>query len=146
MKKETVIRIFCSLLILLFTYAAVSKLANQPAFTTQLQTFPVIGSYASLFSWLIPLAELIVVCFLFFPSTGLYGLYGSLGLLLVFTGFLITMLVFDKHLPCSCGGIIAKLSWKGHIVFNLFFVIISFMGIYLCRKMDEQQLADTDRA
>jgi hypothetical protein len=49
------------------------------------------------------------------------------------------MLAFDTSLPCSCGGIIAKLSWKEHVVFNLFFIANSVAGIKLQRKINRLQ-------
>lgn len=45
------------------------------------------------------------------------------------------MMSFSKRLPCSCGGVIALLSWKQHIAFNLFFLSLAVIGIYL-----EQQI------
>jgi hypothetical protein len=52
------------------------------------------------------------------------------------------MVSFDKNLPCSCGGIISKLSWKQHILFNLFFIMLSITGIKVQRKMNQQQIMD----
>jgi hypothetical protein len=138
-RKEIAIRIISALLILLFTYAGVSKLAQHALFTIQLKDFPVIGGYALFLSFFVPGAELATVCLLFFPSTNLYGLYLSLFMLLAFTVFLVVMLAFDTSLPCSCGGVIAKLSWKEHVVFNLFFTALSATGIKLQLKMNRQQ-------
>jgi hypothetical protein len=46
------------------------------------------------------------------------------------------MISFDKNLPCSCGGIISKLSWKQHIIFNLFFIVLSVIGIRFQKRMN----------
>ena len=143
MKKETAIRIFCSLLILLFAYAGLSKLTNYNLFQKELQDFPFISTSANFIAWFIPLIELITVCLLFFSSTHLYGLYVSLILLLLFTGFLIFMLAFDKNLPCSCGGIISRLSWKQHIVFNLVFIMPSIAGIVLYKQLHKTNSSKT---
>jgi hypothetical protein len=35
------------------------------------------------------------------------------------------------YVPCSCGGVIRKLTWPQHLAFNLFFVAISAIGIIL---------------
>lgn len=143
MKKESAIRIFSSLLILLFTYAGLSKLTEHAVFSAQLRDFPIPGSYANFLSLFIPITELLTACLLFFASTHLYGLYASLVLLLLFTGFLTFMLLFDKNLPCSCGGIISRLSWKQHIVFNLIFIIISITGIVLRRQTHKADSSKT---
>lgn len=140
MKKSTIVDIVSSFLILLFTYAALSKLINHEIFQAQFIEFPVLNILPTLFSWLIPIIEIVVILLLFIPKFKIYGLYAALFLLIGFTIFLILMISFDKNLPCSCGGVISKLSWKQHIVFNLFFIILSIIGIKLQRKMNHQQL------
>jgi putative oxidoreductase len=136
MKKDTTIRIFSSLLILLFAYAALSKLQGEQLFKAQLTKFPFIGSVATLLSWSIPIAELFAVLLLFIPKYQLTGFIVSTILLTVFTVFLIAMVLFAPGLPCSCGGIIAKLTWQQHIGFNIFFLFISILGIYLKRNQN----------
>ena len=131
MKKQTAIRILCSLLIFLFAYAAVSKLSDHAVFEHQLTKFPWIGAWANLISWVVPATEMVTVLLLFFPSTALHGFYASAGLLIVFTAFLLCMLSLDRQLPCSCGGVIGLLGWKTHVAFNLFFLMLSMTGIYL---------------
>jgi hypothetical protein len=44
------------------------------------------------------------------------------------------MLAYAKHLPCSCGGVIKKLTWPQHLAFNIFFLLIAMTGIILQRK------------
>jgi len=41
--------------------------------------------------------------------------------------------VFDR-IPCSCGGIIAKLSWGQHLVFNLIFLGLALIGFMFFDK------------
>ena len=122
------------LLILLFVYAAISKLTNLTVFQAQLSAFPFIGKYSDVLGWCLPLAELGIALLLFLPKYLGFGLYAAITLLLVFTIFLIVMLSFSKNLPCSCGGIIAKLSWKQHIIFNGFFIVIAETGIFLMNQ------------
>ena len=139
MKKSAIINIICSLLILLFAYAALSKLFNHEIFQGQLTKFPVLNIYPVFFSWFIPATELLVALFLFIPKLNTYGLYTALLLLVLFTMFLILMVSFDKNLPCSCWGVISKLGWKQHILFNLFFIALSATGITLRQRMNHQQ-------
>ena len=133
MKYRWLVSIIQFLLILLFTYAACSKLADHAMFRVQLIRFPVLGTGAAFLSWCIPLAELLTVLLLFVPRFQLTGLYASAILLTGFTLFLVLMLAVDKNLPCSCGGIIAKLSWKQHIAFNCFFILVTVAGIRLVK-------------
>ena len=137
-KKETAIRIICSLLILLFAYAGLSKLLNHDFFHAQLLLFPVLKYAEPVLSRLLPIVELIVVIFLIIPRICLVGLLASFILLVLFTVYLIVMVMVHVKLPCSCGGVISYLTWKQHIVFNLFFLLVSFAGIKLQRKVLRQ--------
>jgi uncharacterized membrane protein YjjP (DUF1212 family) len=51
-------------------------------------------------------------------------------------------MIFNKELPCSCGGIISLLSWGGHLVFNSVFILLAFAGVML-EKLN-RQLNKTD--
>jgi len=65
-------------------------------------------------------------------------LYASLILMMAFTIYTVTVLLHAfRYVPCSCGGVIKKLTWPQHLVFNLFFVAISLLGIWL-KKRDAQ--------
>lgn len=134
MKSKVLIQIICLLLILLFTYAGFSKLADHAMFFVQLVRFPWMSPMAAFISWFAPLAELAIALLLLFPSTRLYGLYGSLLLLVLFTVYLAMMVSMKVNLPCSCGGVISQLSWRQHIFFNLFFIALASAGIYLMKN------------
>src|SRR5690606_41617749 len=71
---------------------------------------------------------------LFIPAFRKIGLYASFILIALFTGYLTYMIVFTPDLPCSCGGVLAALSWKQHIFFNLLFILLSLTGIYLINR------------
>jgi len=125
----------CSaLLILLFTYTAVSKLSDYTHFVRVLGESPLIHNGADMIGWLLPVTELVIVLLLFFPQARKAGFYSSLFLLLLFTLYLIYMLLFAADLPCSCGGVLSKMSWKQHVWFNVFFIGVSVLGIYSCKK------------
>jgi len=134
MKDKTAIEFICFLLILLFVYAAFSKLFNYSEFKIQLLQSPVVKNFAGVTAWLLPAIELCVASALTVRATRLFGLYGSLILMSAFTMYIVLMLIEEKHLPCSCGGVIRQLSWKQHIWFNLFFLALSATGIVLEQK------------
>ena len=123
-----------SLLILLFTYTAVSKLSDYTHFVRVLGESPLIHNGADMIGWLLPVAELVIVLLLFFPLTKKAGFVISFFLLLLFTLYLIYMLLFAAELPCSCGGVISKMSWKQHVWFNVFFIGVSVLGIISNKK------------
>jgi hypothetical protein len=134
MKQKITIEIICSLLVLLFVYAAVSKLTEYNVFKIQLTNSPFLKPLAAIIVWLIPTVELIIVVMLTVRYTRTAGLYSSFLLLLVFTLYITGMLVSGIHLPCSCGGIIQHLSWKQHLLFNLFFIVLTLIGIVFERN------------
>ena|SRR2546428_1447816 len=131
MKKQRMIEIISALLIVLFTYAAISKLLDHAAFYTELRKSPLLHASAGAVTWLIPLAELIISLLIALKSTRLLGLYSSLFLLVVFTAYLIITINFSYYVPCSCGGLLSDLSWDTHILFNLFFIAINVGAIIL---------------
>ena len=133
--KKRIPEIICGLLILLFAYAAFSKLLEFGKFRSVLSEAPLISNYAALLAAVIPAVELIIVLLLIIPETQKSGLATATGLLIVFTGYLVFMVFTDPHLPCSCSGVIQQLSWKQHIVFNAFFIGLRITGIYFEQKL-----------
>lgn len=126
MKKEKAIEIISSLLILLFIYTAISKLLDYPTFALQISKSPFITRFAHIVAWGLPVVELIVGLALVFKRTRLLGLYASLFLMTMFTAYIYAMLNHSYHIPCSCGGILSKMSWTTHLWFNIFFVLLCF--------------------
>lgn len=129
LKRIPVTEISSSLLILLFAYTAFSKLLTYKKFRWVLNESPLIHNGAGVIVWLLPAAELMIVLLLFIPRYRTIGLKASLSMLILFTGYLIYMILFASHLPCSCGGVVSSLSWKQHVYFNLFFIGINIGGL-----------------
>lgn len=129
-KNGTITEIISTGILFLFVYTAISKLADHERFRDALHSSALLRNYAGLIAWAIPISELIAALLLMIPSTRLKGLYVSLGLLILFTLYILWMIFFADHLPCNCGGFISKLSWKQHVWFNLFFIGVSIAGIY----------------
>lgn len=131
MNKKGSIELISALLILLWMYAAVSKLLTYDTFVVQLGKSPLVSDYASTTGWAIPVAELFISFALLLKRFRLPGLYASFFLLILFTGYLIAILNFSYHIPCSCGGILGNLSWHVHIAFNLVYSLIAVLGVVL---------------
>jgi putative oxidoreductase len=123
------------ILLVLYTYTGLSKLAEQTQFRYTLQK--VLSSYegAATLAWMIPVTELVVVLLLFFPVTRRIGLLLSFLLLLLFTLYLLYMIVYLPELPCSCGGVVSQLGWRGHVVFNCFLIGINSFALYYTKYM-----------
>jgi hypothetical protein len=134
MKRSLAIDTTTSLLVLLFSYTAISKLISIDSFELVLSKSVLIGRGANLVARAVPLTEVAIVLLLIFPATKRIGLYASLILLTLFTLYLIYMLIYAPTLPCSCGGIIKSMSWPAHLVFNMGFIVITAVSLYLDRK------------
>jgi hypothetical protein len=133
-RRSFLIEAIASLFILLFVYAALSKLYEIDSFQAVLKKSPLIGDRNVLVAWTIPNVEIVVALLLLLPHTRLMGLYGSLGLMSLFTLYLGYMLAFSRDLPCSCGGVISSMTWTQHLIFNIFFTLLAWAGIWLYRK------------
>jgi uncharacterized membrane protein YphA (DoxX/SURF4 family) len=134
MKKSIIIEIICFLFILLFVYASLMKLRDVDQFVAQLQQSPLLLPFAKWVSWVIPSIELIVAALLVIRRFQLIGLIASFALMVMFTVYIGVILTFEDHVPCSCGGILSKMGWTEHLIFNLVFVLLSIAGIYLIGK------------
>ena len=135
--KKVTIEIICFLFILLFTYAALTKLAAFERSVVQIATSPVLGpltNYAGYISWLIPSIELLVAAMLAIPKFRQIGLYTSFSLMIMFTAYIIAILQFSDQIPCSCGGVLSSLGWSEHLIFNVFFILLGLIGILLNSK------------
>ncbi|AYD47402.1 MauE/DoxX family redox-associated membrane protein [Arachidicoccus soli] len=132
MKKEYLLTFISTLLILLWIYAAGSKLAEYTIFKDQLARQPLPSWSIPLLAWALPLIELVAVALLSFQQTLCKGFFLSFLLMFAFTVYIGLGLahVYDK-IPCSCGGILGKIKWKGHLIFNIFFLLLSLAGLLL---------------
>ena len=132
MKKNIFIPIISSVLILLWAYAALSKLIDYQTFGLQLKLQPLPSWSIPVLKIGLPVMELIIAVLLFTQKTQLFGLKVSMVLLVAFTLYVaIALSGTFGNIPCSCAGIISALKWKGHLIFNLCFTIINGYGLYL---------------
>jgi putative oxidoreductase len=115
------------LLLMLWAYAAVSKINEYDKFVLHMQLAPVplMGFLGPTLGWFLPTIELLLVGMLLTDRYRNLGLLCSFALLVVFEGYIVIMLLSGLDLPCTCGGLISKLQWKEHLVFNAVFMLIS---------------------
>ena len=119
MKKQAILNLICTALIILFTYAAFSKLFNLTAFIKAMQSQPLPTWLIQLSIFVLPVIELTIPILLLLDKTKKTGLYLSLLLFILFTVYSEAILMHQfSHIPCSCGGLIQKLSWKQHLFLN----------------------------
>lgn len=131
MKYQWIIEVISAILIIMWAYTAFSKLLEYPVFAAQLHTHSYLKYFSTYLAWALPAAEFIVALLLIIPKTRFLGLYLTIAFLLTFTGYLVFMLLFEEDLPCSCGGFVSSLTWGQHIAFNVFLVLLAFLGVRL---------------
>lgn len=134
MKKSILVEIIAFFFILLFVYTGVAKLSEVQTFRQELTSSPLLGSFASIITWVLPIGEIFLAIALFIPAIRLKALYATFGLMVLFTFYVVVILFIDSQISCSCGGIIEELSPKQHIVFNSACVILSAVAIAILRK------------
>lgn len=135
MKRSDVQELISFLLILMLSYAAISKLIDIRSFRIQMLMQPVPKWSVNYLIVFIPLSEITTVILLLFQSTKSFGLYAAASLMLFFTLYVgLAMAGIFGSVPCSCGGVIGKLNWPQHFVFNLFFLSLSIYGLIVDHK------------
>lgn len=132
MKSELIIKLLCTLIALMFFYAAVSKLMDYDRSRSEMmaQIFP--RSIADILVWLVPSVELIITVLLLYNPTRLKGLFASIMLLACFSVYIVvSMSGVSGKIPCGCGGILRHMGYWTHLVFNIVFIVLAMIGVML---------------
>ncbi len=142
-KKSTLVEIISSLLVILFIYTGLNKMLDYHTFKFQLGRSPFVQPIAGFVAAILPTGELLVAFALIFKQTRLLGLFASLFLMALFTGYIYIMLHYSYDLPCSCGGVLAALSWKDHLIFNSGFTLLAMIGVILQSNINQNNINPT---
>ncbi|KFF17772.1 MauE/DoxX family redox-associated membrane protein [Flavobacterium hydatis] len=129
--KNIILDITCLLYVFLLVYAAMNKGLDFENFKVELGQSPLLSAFADWISWAVLIGEFVIAILLLFPSTRIKGLYAGFCLMTMFTAYIFIMLNYSSFLPCSCGGILEKMSWQEHLLFNIFFVLIAGLALWL---------------
>jgi hypothetical protein len=129
--RQIIVPVVCYLYILLFVYAAISKLLDFENFRVQLAQSPLLSAWAGMIAPSVIAIELVLALLLSFNPTRLTGLYASFFLMIAFTVYIYIILNYSDFVPCSCGGIIEKLNWPQHMTFNIAFALLALFAIIL---------------
>jgi uncharacterized membrane protein YphA (DoxX/SURF4 family) len=140
-RKELLIDLVSALFVVLFIYAAASKLLDYDKFKVQLGQSPLLTAVAGVMAWLVPAVEIVVAVMLLSHRYRLIALYASFGLMVMFSAYIVVITRFSDYVPCSCGGVLEKLNWNEHLVFNLVFVVLAFVSILLYPREGKAQSA-----
>lgn len=132
--KNVILEVICLLYVFLFVYAAVSKIVDFENFRIQLGQSPLLSAFASWVSILVPITELLICGLLIIPKFRFIGLLASYSLMVMFTAYIFIVLNYTSFVPCSCGGVLEKLNWTEHLIFNGVFVLMALGAILICRS------------
>ena len=128
--KRTRITTFISIFfILLFCYAAISKIMDFEKFQIQMTESPLLSAFAGFLPYVLIISEFIIAGLLCYRITQNAGLLASFILMLFFTGYIAHMLLTSENLPCSCGGILEKMSWTQHLYFNIGCAVLAAIAL-----------------
>ena len=128
--KKTGITTFISIFfILLFCYAAISKIMDFEKFQIQMTESPLLSTFAGFLPYVLVISEFIIAGLLCYRITQNAGLLASFILMLFFTGYIAHMLLTSENLPCSCGGILEKMSWTQHLYFNIGCAVLAAIAL-----------------
>lgn len=136
MIRKIAVEIISFLFIVLFVYAALTKLADYKKFVVQVGQSPLLTDIASFVAWFIPAIEITIAVLLSFSRTRTAGMYGSFSLMVMFTAYIIAILNFSEHIPCSCGGVLETLGWTEHLVFNVVCIGLALTGIIFTTRKE----------
>jgi putative oxidoreductase len=136
MQRKAWVMIIASLLVLLFIYTGVNKLADFLEFSSQIRNQPLPQWMNKIATWLLPALELLIAALL------MTGKFRELGFLLAFfmmAAFTIYVLLIItntfSYIPCSCGGIFKWMNWNIHLVVNIIFTVLAYIGYRQQRKL-----------
>lgn len=118
-------------MVLVFVYAATSKILDFEQFRIQIGQSPLLSAFADFVSIAVISLEYILAWLLIFSNTRSLGFLFSFGLMVMFTTYIFIFLNYSDYIPCSCGGVIEELSWNQHLIFNGFLILLSATGFLL---------------
>jgi len=124
----------------LWVPVAADKLWDLKGFHSVLLRQPIPDWWADMLFWLLPLLELLAAVLIAWRNNRRrthQGMWLSTVLMLGFTLFILFgVLHWYEKRPCGCGSVINGLSWEDHLWFNIVFLLLSGVGIWLTRARD----------
>lgn len=115
--------------ILLFVYAAISKLIDFENFRVQIAQSPLLSAFGGFIAYAVIVGELLIALLLCFPKTRILGLYLFWGFMVAFSVYIYLILNYSPFVPCSCGGILEKMGWREHLWFNIIISVLAIISV-----------------
>lgn len=139
-KDNWFINLSSFLLVLLFAYTGFNKLITQKEFSQQLLQNPYLHPIAIPLSFALPIAEIIIAICLVSRYSWMVGIWSAAILMTLFSAYVGFMLFQHKApLHCTCGGIISAMTWRQHLLFNIFFSTIAWASVIVHKNISTSQ-------
>lgn len=121
------------ILFVVFVVSVCQKISNLSSFNNTLISTDLFDiHYVQYFSTGIIILEIITCYFLLYKNY--YGWLASLILLILYTGYIAIIKLYYIYPMCGCGGIIAQLPFKTHLLTNLTLIFFISFVLYYKRK------------
>jgi len=130
--------------ILLFVYTAASKFIDYENFRAVIGQSPLITRFAPVLAIVVPVAEIAIALLLVIPRYRRAGLYASFAIMTLFTVYIVVLLTLSEKIPCSCGGVISQMSWTQHLYFNIVFMLLALLGMWLYTKQPDDHPSSSE--
>ncbi|UCS95045.1 hypothetical protein KZP23_08555 [Echinicola marina] len=118
------------LFILLWAYTGMEKLVGYNGFLQAMQNQTIPLAWARKLAYIILIVELVLTLMLMVRNTRKLGLLLSTLLITVFTTYIgLVWIGAFPRVPCSCAGFIESMSWEGHFLFNVGFIVLGVFGV-----------------
>lgn len=135
-RERTTFNIVIVLLLLLWIPVSIDKIIDFPVFKEGIIRQPFSDTLGYILIYTLPALELIIVLALVMEKFHQAGLVLSTILMTAFTSYIaVALLGAWEKLPCGCGSVIRGMTWTQHFFFNLFFLVLSVLGLYLWYKL-----------
>jgi uncharacterized membrane protein YphA (DoxX/SURF4 family) len=139
MKRSIISEIISLVVVILFLYTGISKLMDYDIAKEQIALTPLLAPVAPEIAIILPVIEIASAILLFLPRTRRYGLWISLGLMVLFTGYVLFLLNRSGQVSCACGGVLEQLSPQQHLLFNTSCILLILLGITEARTTKQKR-------
>lgn len=143
MKRTIILEFIAFLFVMLFVYAALTKAFDYEKFTIQISQSPLLTGFGKVIAPFVIITELVTAALLAFHRLRLIAFFSCFCLMTAFTAYIVFILRFSSYIPCSCGGVLEKLGWTEHLIFNTGFVMLAFTGIILQAQQNRQAFTES---
>ncbi|PZR18221.1 MAG: hypothetical protein DI539_16590 [Flavobacterium psychrophilum] len=140
--KNLAVIIISILYSVLFLYTAITKLIDYDTFREQMASSPIPSPVSTFIAWSLPTFEIILAGMLIIPRWRFKSLKLSIFIMILFTIYTISLMTFSDEIPCGCGGIIASLSRKEHIIFNCIYILLGIWAILIEKQLKKVALEE----